>query len=164
MSSRFDLNTASVTDWLTFTTGLSGYTVTGVTRQPSTGDFFLSANTGFNADFLLKLDVNTASASMVGGMTHSDSGSSVSDIEFLPDGSLLAMTWHHRHFLQVNPASGATTFLSAGPHRDATGLAVDPNALPEPGTWAAGVGMVGAAALLCRRRMALARRSGGSSR
>jgi hypothetical protein len=148
----FDLNTTTVASSVNITTGLSGYTVTGVTRQASTGDFFLSANTGPNADFLLKLDLSAFSASVVGAMSHTDTTSYISDIEFLPDGSLLAMTWFHRHFLTVNPANGTTAFLSVGPHRDANGLAVDPNPVPEPGTWAAGLGLVGAATVLCWRR------------
>jgi hypothetical protein len=148
----FDLNTTTVTSSVNITSGLSGYTVTGVTRQASTGDFFLSANTGANADFLLKLDLSAFSASVVGAMSHTDTASYISDIEFLPDGSLLAMTWFHRHFLTVNPANGATTFLSAGPHRDANGLAVDPNPVPEAGTWAASLGLVGAATVMGWRR------------
>jgi hypothetical protein len=148
----FDLNTTTVTSSVNITSGLSGYTVTGVTRQASTGDFFLSANTGPNADFLLKLDLSAFSASVVGAMSHTDATSYISDIEFLPDGSLLAMTWFHRHFLTVNPANGATTFLSSGPHRDANGLAVDPNPVPEAGTCAAAMGLVGAATVMGWRR------------
>lgn len=149
----FDLSSFSVTYSLPITTGLGTHTITGVTQQPSTGDIFLSGNTGNNLDTLFLLDLNTASAATVGSLLHGDTASYISDIEFEGNGTLLAMTWYHREFYTVNPSTAATTFLSTGPHRDVTAFAVTATNVPEPGTWAgalaAGVAVGGA---LLRRR------------
>ncbi len=140
----FDLGTTSVTYSLPITSGLLGYDVTGVTRRPSTGDIYLSGNTGLNQDSLFVLDLNTSSALLVGGMSHGDAFSYISDIEFDATGALLAMTWYHRDFYLVNPSDASTTLMSLGPHRDVTGLAVDTSQftqseVPEPATWAAAI-------------------------
>jgi hypothetical protein len=148
----FDLGSTSVTYSLPITSGLGTHTITGVTRRAATGELFLSGYTALNADSLFVLDLNTASASLVGAIVHSDNFSYVSDIEFDGFGTLYAMTWYHRDFYTVNPASGAATFLSAGPHRDATGFAVDPSLVPEPGTWMAGVLAGAVAAGIALRR------------
>lgn len=135
----FDLGSTSVTYSLAITSGLGANSITGVTRNPFTGDLYLSGNTGLNLDSLFLLDLNTASASLVGSLVHSDAFSYISDIEFDATGTLLAMTWYHRYFYSVNPADATTTLLSVGPHRDVTGFAVEATDVPEAGTWAAGI-------------------------
>jgi hypothetical protein len=76
----------------------------------------------------------------------------VSDIDFDPStGTLHAMTWFHRWFYSVDPTTAATAFVSAGPHRDATGMALP--AIPEPGTLALTLlGLVGIGARGTKRR------------
>ncbi len=149
----FDLGSASVTYSLSITAGLGGNTITGVAQHPSTGDLYLSGYTAYNQDsLLLLLDLNTATASLVGSLTHGDAASYVSDIEFDSLGNLLAMTWYHRDFYQVNPANAATSLISNGPHRDVTGLAVLRAEVPEAGTCAAGV-VVSLAMWSLRRRI-----------
>lgn len=138
-----DLGSATVTYSVPITTGLTGYTITGVTRNPNNGDLFLSGNTGFNQDFLFQVNTNTATATVVGGMLHTDAGSYVSDIEFDGTGMLYAVTWVHRHFLEVDPSTAATTFLSSTTHRDITAMALSD--VPEAGTWAGGVSTCAAA-------------------
>ena len=135
----FDLGSASVTYSLAITAGLGGNTITGVAQHPSTGDLYLSGYTAYNQDSLLLLDLNTATASLVGSLTHGDAASYISDIEFDSLGNLLAMTWYHRDFYQVNPANAVTSPISNGPHRDVTGLAILRAEVPEAGTWAAGI-------------------------
>jgi hypothetical protein len=152
----FDLSSASVTYSLGITSGLGGYDITGVAWQPSTGDIYLSGNTGYNLDALFLLDLNTASAALVGSLLHSDALSYVSDIEFAGGGTLLAMTWYHRDFYAVNPATAATTLLSAGPHRDVTGLAAI-TSVPEAGTGAAAAAVLFAAWVSQGRRVRVSR-------
>lgn len=147
----FDLGSAAVTYSLPITAGLGGNTITGVARHPSTGDIFLSGYTAYNQDSLLLLDLNTATASLVGSLAHADTASYISDIEFDTLGNLLAMTWYHRDFYQVNPANAATSLISNGPHRDVTGLAVLRTEVPEAGTWAAAIVMPLAIWSLSRR-------------
>jgi hypothetical protein len=119
----FNLGSASVTYSVTLNT-LVGYKVTGVAYQPGSGDIFLSANLGLNTDQLYRVDLlPTPSVSLVGALLHSDGASYVSDIDFGAGGTLYAMTWFHRHFYSVNPATAATAQLSVGPHRDATAMA-----------------------------------------
>lgn len=153
----FDLGSNAVTYSLPITSGLGGFDITGVTQQQSTGKIYLSGNTGLNQDSLFVLDLNTATANWVGNIAITDAFSYVSDIEFNAAGNLLAMSFYHREFDLVNPANGATTFMSVGPHRDTTGLAVDTasfpagaGAAPEVGTWVGGI-VVGLAALARRR-------------
>lgn len=127
--------------------GLSGI-VTGIAYQNSTGLVYLSTANGANNDTLYEVSLSNPLAIAKGTMTHGDSGSYVTDIEFGANGTLYAMTWYNRHFYSVNPATGTTGFISAGPHRDVTGMALNP--VPEPASIAT-IGF-GLAALLRRTR------------
>ncbi len=127
----FDLLNSAVTYTQTISIPNSAV-VTGVAHQASTGDIYLSANTGLNTDFLYHVTAFSSTATLVGSMSHSDSFSYISDIDFDASGNLHAMTWFHRHFYTVSLLDASTTFVSAGPHRDATGMALDP--VPEPAT------------------------------
>ena len=119
----FNLGSATVT-YSANLGALAGYQVTGVAYQPGSGDIFLSANQGLNMDQLYRVDLMPIPiVSLVGTLLHSDGASYVSDIDFGAGGTLYAMTWFHRHFYSVNPATAATVQLSAGPHRDATAMA-----------------------------------------
>jgi hypothetical protein len=159
----FNLSSDSVTYSLPITSGLAGFDVTGISQQPSTGNLFLSGNIGLNQDALFELDLNTASANLIGNMTIADQFSFISDIEFDGAGNLLAMSWFHRDFYLVNPSTGGTTLISSGPHRDVTGLAVVPPAqiqqapVPEAATWIAGIAL-GLLALGRRQSVVIARR------
>lgn len=156
----FDLSSNTVT-YSQAISGLAGFDITGVTQDQTSGDIYLSGNTGLNMDSLFVLDLNTATANVVGSMTHADAFSYISDIEFTASGSLLAMTWFHRDFYTVNPFTAATTFVSAGPHRDVNGLAVDTSSfpqqagVPEAGTLAGGA--ILALLALARKRSLKAR-------
>jgi len=120
----FDLGTLTVT-YATTLPSLATHTITGVAYQTSTGDVFLSGNTGPNLDELFRVDLTpTPSVSLVGTIAHTDLASHVSDIDFDANGALYGITWFHRHFLAINPVSAATVTLSVGPHQDATGLAI----------------------------------------
>lgn len=141
----FDLTSSSVTYAQTITIPNSAV-VTGVAHHVATGDVFVSANTGLNADLLYHIPAFSSTANLVGAMSHGDSGSYVSDIDFDASGTLYAMTWFHRHFYSVSLVNGAATFVSAGPHRDATGMALDP--VPEPATI---IGLAAGLALLRQR-------------
>jgi hypothetical protein len=129
----FDLGASSVTYAATLTLPASlpaGAIVTGVAHQAGSGDIFLSAHDGLNNDMLLRVPAASNVAQLVGALAHGDSFSYISDIDFDATGTLHAMTWFHRWFYSVSPATAATSFISAGPHRDATALALTP--VPEP--------------------------------
>ncbi|MBL8060027.1 MAG: PEP-CTERM sorting domain-containing protein [Chthonomonas sp.] len=79
---------------------------------------------------------------------HGDANSYVADIDFDSAGTLYAMTWYHRDFYTVSQTNAAIGFVSAGPHRDVTAMAIQ--AVPEPVTCGAlALGLLG---LLRRRR------------
>jgi hypothetical protein len=143
----FDSGSTSVTYAATIA-GLGGATVTGVAHQASNGDMYLSANLGLNTDQLFRVPFSSTSANLIGSMVIGDSFSFISDIDFDAGGTLHAMTWFHRYFYTVSTSTGATTFVSAGPHKDTTGMALNP--VPEPGTVA-----VLLAGILCLRRRRL---------
>jgi hypothetical protein len=128
----FDLTLNAVTSTLSDPV-LSAYTITGVARRASDGSTFLSGYDALLVDWLFEIAPSATSAALVGSLAHGDGASYVSDIDFDPSsGTLYAMTWFHRWFYTVDPATAATTFVSAGPHRDATGMAL--LAIPEPGS------------------------------
>jgi hypothetical protein len=127
----FDLTTWTVTFSQAITSGLGANTVTGVTRN-STGDIYLSGYTAYNNDSLFML--SGATANLVGTMTHGDAFSYISDIEFDAADNLIAMTWYHRDFYMVDPTDASTALISAGPHRDVTGLALDTATIVTPPT------------------------------
>lgn len=130
----FDLGLNAVT-YSAAITGLGGSTVTGVAHDAATGDIYLSANTGLNTDQLLRIPFSTTAAITLGAMPISDAFSYIADIDFDGvTGNLYAMSFYHRDFYTVNPTSGATTFVSTGPHRDTTAMALNP--VPEPTTLA----------------------------
>ncbi|MEK7781061.1 MAG: PEP-CTERM sorting domain-containing protein [Verrucomicrobiota bacterium] len=130
----FDLGLNTVT-YSAAITGLGGSTVTGVAHDAATGDIYLSANTGLNTDQLLRIPFSTTAAITLGAMPISDAFSYIADIDFDgATGNLYAMSFYHRDFYTVNPTSGATTFVSTGPHRDTTAMALNP--VPEPTTLA----------------------------
>lgn len=142
----FDLGLNTVT-YSAAITGLGGSTVTGVAHDSATGDIYLSANTGLNTDLLLKIPSASTTAIPIGAMAISDALSYIADIDFDgATGNLYAMSFYHRDFYTVNTTSGATTFVSTGPHRDTTAMALNP--VPEPGTLA----FLGLGALVFLRR------------
>jgi hypothetical protein len=143
--------TASLSD-----PALSAYTITGVAHRASDGSIFLSGYDALLVDWLFQVAPSATSATLVGAIAHGDGASYVSDIDFDPaSGTLHAMTWFHRWFVTVDPVTAATALVSAGPHRDATGMALP--AIPEPGTLAL---MLTGFALLAARRGAGSSRSG----
>jgi hypothetical protein len=143
----FDLTLNSVTSSLT-DPALAAYTITGVAHRASDGSVFLSGYDGTLVNWLFHIAPSATSAALVGSLAHGDAASYVSDIDFDPSsGTLHAMTWFHRWFYSVDPTTAATTFVSAGPHRDATGMALP--AIPEPGTFA--LTLLGLAAIAGRR-------------
>jgi hypothetical protein len=128
----YDLGLSAVTATWT-DPALSAYTITGVAHRASDGSIFLSGYDATVVDWLFQVAPSASSATLVGGLSHGDGASYVSDIDFDPaSGTLYAMTWFHRWFYTVDPATAATAFVSAGPHRDVTGMALQ--AIPEPGT------------------------------
>jgi hypothetical protein len=144
----FDLGLNTVT-YSTAITGLGGATVTGVAHDAPSGDIYLSANTGLNTDLLLKIPSATTTAIPIGTMPISDAFSYIADIDFDgATGNLYAMSFYHRDFYTVNPLNGATTFVSTGPHRDTTAMALNP--VPEPTTLA----LFGVGTLFLSRRKA----------
>ena len=144
----FDLGLNAVT-YSAPITGLGAATVTGVAYDATTGDIYLSGNTGLNTDQLLRIPFSTTAAVNIGAMPISDAFSYIADIDFDgATGNLYAMSFYHRDFYTVNPTSGATTFVSTGPHRDTTAMALNP--VPEPTTLA----FLGMGALIFLRRRA----------
>lgn len=128
----FDLTLNAITSTLS-DPALAAYTITGVAHRASDGSIFLSGHDALLVDWLFEVAPSASSAALVGSLAHGDGFSYVSDIDFDPtSGTLYAMTWFHRWFYAVDPATAATTFVSAGPHRDATGMAL--LAIPEPGS------------------------------
>lgn len=121
--------------------------VTGVAFETSSGDTYLCSHTSVNNDFLLRIPAFTSTAQLVGAMNNGDAFSYFSDIDFDASGTLYAMSWFHRYFYTVSTANGNTTFVSAGPHRDTTGLALSP--VPEPASLAVIVMGIG---VLARKR------------
>ena len=145
----FDLGTSSVTYAQTLI-GTSTYTITGVAYQASTGDVYLSGNTGPNtADMLLHVANSTSTAVSVGAMTNGDAFSYFSDIEFDATGTLYAMSWFHRYFYTVSTTSAATSLVSTGPHRDVTAMAF---AVPE---LSSAIGLAWGSLILIRYRRGL---------
>lgn len=142
----FDFGSSSVTYAQTIN-GVGGFTITGVAYQGSTGDVYLSGYIGLNTDTLFHVMNSSNNALLVGNMANGDSFSYFSDIEFDASGTLYAMSWYHRWFYSVSTVNATTSFVSAGPHRDVTAMALP---VPEP---AALVGLaIGSAILLLRRR------------
>ena len=112
---------------------LAAYPTTGVAHRASDGSIFLSGHDALLVDWLFEVAPSATSAALVGSLAHGDGFSYVSDIDFDPStGALYAMTWFPRWFYAVDPVTAATTFVSSGPHRDATGMALQ--AIPEPGS------------------------------
>lgn len=144
----FDIGLATVTYAATITNVPGTLTITGVAYDPTSGGVYLSGNTGLNLDKLIYVAPSATTATLVGNMTIADNFSYIADIDFGPGGVLYAMTFYHREFYTVSTVNGATTFLSGGPHRDTTAMALSP--VPEPGTLAAIFG--GCIALRRRRR------------
>jgi hypothetical protein len=126
----FDLGLNALTYSATIT-GLGGATVTGVAHDASSGDIYLSGNTGLNADQLFRVPFSATAAVAIGAMPISDAASYIADIDFDgATGNLYAMSFYHRDFYTVNLSNGATTLVSTGPHRDTTAMALNP--IPEP--------------------------------
>lgn len=147
----FDLGSSNVTYAATLT--LPGSlsptaVVTGVARDTTTGDTYLSAWDGLNNDFLLRVASASTTALMVGALAQADGASYIADIDFDTAGTLYAMTWYHRWFYSVSPTTAVTTFVSSGPHRDSTALALKPVPLPAA-AWLFGGALV---ALGCAKR------------
>ncbi len=124
----------------------STITVEGVAFQQSTGDIFLSVHAGLNTDRLLHVAASATSATLVGPMANGDAFSYFSDIDFDSTGTLYAVSFFHRYFYTVSTANAATSFVSSGPHKDTTGMALDP--VPEPTT----IAIVGLGMLAIRRK------------
>lgn len=141
----FDLGLFSVTYSANITLPGSG-TITGVAHEASTGDIYLCGNNGLNNDKLLRIANSTTTAVMVGSMANGDAFSYFSDIDFDASGTLYAVSWFHRYFYTVSTTTGATAFVSAGPHRDVTAMALNP--VPEPASFA----VLGLGILALRRR------------
>jgi hypothetical protein len=127
----FDLGLSTVT-YAQVIAVPSALTFTGVAHHQPTGNIYLSGYNGLNNDFLMMVPTMGVAAVPVGSMAHTDGFSFISDIDFDASGNLIAMTWFHRHFYQVNIGTGATSLISVGPHRDTTGMALNP--VPEPAT------------------------------
>jgi hypothetical protein len=151
----FDLGSGSVTYAAALTLPASlpgGSVVTGLAHEPGSGDIFLSAVDGLSNSLLLRVPASTTTAVVVGPLIHGDSFSHVSDIDFDAGGTLYAMTWFHRWFYSVAPATAVTSFVSSGPHRDSTALALLP--VPEPASallLGLGIAAVGARARQAQR-------------
>ncbi|MDH5254737.1 MAG: VPLPA-CTERM sorting domain-containing protein [Gammaproteobacteria bacterium] len=148
----FDLGSSSVTYAATLTLPGSlspAAVVSGVAHDPGTGDIYLSAWDGLNNDFLLRVAASTTAALLVGAMSHGDSFSYVADIDFDATGTLHALTWYHRWFYSVSPVTAATSFISSGPHRDSTAMALQPVPVPAA-AWLFGGGLIAVGA--CARR------------
>ncbi len=149
----YDLGSSSVTYAATLTLPgslSSGAIVSGVAHDAGSGDVFLSAWDGLNNDLLLRVPNATTTALLVGSMAQGDGFSYISDIDFDAAGTLYAVTWFHRWVYSVAPGTGATTFISSGPHRDSTALALTPVPVPAA-VWLFGGGL--AALGVCRRRV-----------
>jgi hypothetical protein len=129
----YDLGLSSITASYSIP-ALSALTVTGVAYRPSDSSIFLSARQGLNNDFLFQVPSASSTANLIGSMSIVDAFSYVADIDFDPTGTLYAVSFFHRDFYSVNPTSGATSFISAGPHRDVFAMALNPSVVPEPAT------------------------------
>jgi hypothetical protein len=139
----YDLGLSSITASYSIP-ALSALTVTGVAYRPSDSSIFLSARQGLNNDFLFQVPSASSTANLIGSMPIADAFSYVADIDFDPTGTLYAVSFFHRDFYSVNPTSGATSFISAGPHRDVFAMALNPSVVPEPATISAlGLGLLG---------------------
>jgi hypothetical protein len=146
----FDLGLSAVT-YSASITGLGASTITGVAYDPTTSDIYLSGNTGLNTDQLFKIPFSTNAALTIGSMPISDAFSYIADIDFDgASGNLYAMSFFHRDFYTVNTSNAATTFVSTGPHRDTTAMALD--AVPEHTTLVLTLFGMGALALSRRKR------------
>jgi len=151
----FDLGSSSVT--YTATLALPGSLsaaaiVSGVAHDAGSGDIYLSAWDGLNNDVLLRVAASTTTALLVGSMAHGDGFSYIADIDFDAAGTLHAVTWFHRWFYTVSPTTATTTFLSSGPHRDSTALALQPVPVP-PAAWLFGGGLAVLGAFARRVRL-----------
>ena len=139
----FDLGSSTVTYAATLTLPGSlspAAIVAGVAHDPGSGDIFLSAWDGLNNDVLLRVPAASTTALLVGSMTNGDGFSYIADIDFDAGGTLYAVTWFHRWFYSVTPTTAATSFISSGPHRDSTALALQPVPVPAA-AWLFGGGL-----------------------
>ncbi|MEQ1801013.1 MAG: VPLPA-CTERM sorting domain-containing protein [Gammaproteobacteria bacterium] len=150
----FDLGSSSVTYAVTLTLPgslSSAAIVAGVAYQPGSGDIFLSAWDGLNNDLLLRVPVATNTALLIGSMANGDGFSYFADIDFDAAGTLYAVTWYHRWFYSVAPATAATSFISSGPHRDSTAMALQPVPVPAA-AWLFGGGLAALGVFARRER------------
>ncbi len=93
----------------------------GLVLSPDGQTLYVSPGGEFGDPLLISVDVATGQGSVIG-----DTGRTIGELVFLPDGTLIGSAPSDRELVNVNPATGVTTTLCSTAPIKLSGLAISP--------------------------------------